>query len=157
MFLDARVDIGEGADGAGDRAGGDFRTGINEALAVTVHLGIEAGKGQAHRGRLGMDAVAAADAHRVLVFEGAGLESREHPVDVGEQQIGGAHELDVEGGVENVGRGHALMHKTAVGADKFGEMGEEGDDVVLGHGLDLIDAGDVKRGAAALFPDGLGC
>jgi hypothetical protein len=48
------------------------------------------------------------------------------------------------------------MHETAVGTDKFSKMGEEGDDVMLGDGLDLIDAGDVECGAAALFPDGLG-
>ncbi|MNT41907.1 hypothetical protein D3C72_1782910 [compost metagenome] len=48
------------------------------------------------------------------------------------------------------------MHETAVRADKFGKMGEEGDDVVLGDGFDFIDAGDVEGGAAALFPDRLG-
>ncbi len=48
------------------------------------------------------------------------------------------------------------MDETAVGTDKFCEMSEEGDDVVLGHGFDLVDAGDVEGGAAALFPDGLG-
>ncbi len=85
MFFDARVDISEGADGAGDRAGGDFRAGIHKALTVAVHLGIEAGKGQAHGCRLGMDAMAAADAHRVLVFEGAGLQRGEYAVHVGEQ------------------------------------------------------------------------
>ena len=122
-----------------------------------MHLGVEAGEGEAHGRRFGMDAVATADAHRVLVFEGPGLESREHPVHVGEQQIGGAHELDVERGIEHVRRGHALMHEAAVGTDEFCEMGEEGDDVMLGDGLDLIDAGDVEGGAAALFPDGLGC
>lgn len=41
------------------------------------------------------------------------------------------------------------MHETAVRADKFGKMGEEGDDVVLGDGFDFIDAGDVEGGAAA--------
>ncbi len=48
------------------------------------------------------------------------------------------------------------MDETAVGTDKFCEMGKEGDDVVLGHGFDLVDAGDIEGGAAALFPDGLG-
>lgn len=156
MLLDTRVDVGEGADGAGDRARGDFRTSIDEALAVAMHLGIKAGKGQAHGGRLGMNAVAAADAHRILVLEGAGLQCCEYPVHIGEQQVGGAHELDVERGVEHVGGGHALMHETAVGTDELGKVGQEGDDVMLGDGLDLVDAGDVEGGAAALFPDRLG-
>ncbi len=74
MFFDPRIDIGKGADGAGNGAGSDFGAGGDETGAVAGHFGIEAGKGQAHRRRLGMDAVAAADTDRVLVFEGAGLE-----------------------------------------------------------------------------------
>ena len=35
-------------------------------------------------------------------------------------------------------------------------MRQEGDDVMLCHGLDLVDAGDVEFGRAALFPDGAG-
>ena len=103
MFLDARIDVGEGADGTRDRAGGYFCPGRDEAGAVAVHLCVESGERQAHRRRLGMDAVTAADADRVLVLEGAGLEGGKHAVHVGKQDIGGAHELDVEGRVEHVG------------------------------------------------------
>ncbi len=85
MLLDARVDIGEGADGAGDCAGCHLRTGVDEAVTVAGHLGIEAGEGQAHGRRLGMDAMAAADAHCVLVLEGAGLQGCQHAVHVGDQ------------------------------------------------------------------------
>ena len=46
--------------------------------------------------------------------------------------------------------------KRAVRADEFGQMGQEGDDVVLGDGFDLVDARDVELGRAALFPDRLG-
>jgi hypothetical protein len=62
-----------------------------------------------------------------------------------EQDVGGANELDVEGGVEHVGRRHALVDEAAgIRADELGEMREEGDDVMLGDGLDLVDAGDVE-------------
>jgi hypothetical protein len=44
MFFDARVDIGEGADGAGNRAGRDFRAGIDQTVAVAGELGIGLGK-----------------------------------------------------------------------------------------------------------------
>ena len=76
-------------------------------------------------------------------------------VDIGDQDIGGAHELHVEAGVEHVGRGHALVHEARLGADDLGEVGEEGDDVVLDLALDLIDARDVEFGVLALFPDRL--
>ncbi len=47
------------------------------------------------------------------------------------------------------------MHEAGlIGADDFGQMGQEGDDVVLGDGLDLVDAGDVELGVLG-FPDGL--
>ena len=48
------------------------------------------------------------------------------------------------------------MHEARFGPDDLGEMGEEGDDVVLDLGLDRVDARDVEFGVLALGPDGLG-
>jgi hypothetical protein len=49
------------------------------------------------------------------------------------------------------------VDEAGVRADDFGQMGQEGDDVVLGLALDLVDARDVEGGRfAALFPDRLG-
>lgn len=48
------------------------------------------------------------------------------------------------------------MDETAVRADKFGQMREECDHVMLGDGFDFVDAGDVEFRHAALFPDGPG-
>ena len=36
------------------------------------------------------------------------------------------------------------MDEAGLGADDFGQMGQEGDDVVLGLALDLVDPGDVE-------------
>jgi hypothetical protein len=47
------------------------------------------------------------------------------------------------------------MDEAGIGADDLGQMGQEGDDVVLGFALDLVDAVDVEGRVAALFPDGL--
>ena len=41
------------------------------------------------------------------------------------------------------------------GADDLAQMREEGDDVVLGRALDLVDAVRIERRGAALFPDDL--
>ncbi|MGY4287573.1 hypothetical protein ACVWXO_006793 [Bradyrhizobium sp. LM2.7] len=90
------------------------------------------------------------------MLEGALLQGGQHLAQVGEQQVGGAGELDVEAGVEHVGRGHALVHEAGFGADDLGEVGQEGDDIVLGLALDLVDAGDVEGGVLRLLPDGLG-
>ena len=102
-----------------------------------------------------MDAVAAADGDGVLVLEGAALERGQQRVDIGEQDVAGARQLHGEAGVEHVRRGHALVDEARVRADEFGEMGQEGDDVMLGDALDLVDPLDVECRGAALFPDGL--
>ena len=70
-----------------------------------------------------MDAVAAADGDGVLVLEGAALERGEQRVDVGEQDVGGAHELHVEAGVEHVGGGHALVHEARLRPDDLATDG----------------------------------
>ena len=44
-----------------------------------------------------------------------------------------------------------------IGADDFGEVRQEGDDVVVGFALDLVDARDVERRILGLGPDRLRC
>ena len=90
------------------------------------------------------------------MLEGARLQCGQQLVEVGDQDVGGAGELDVEAGVEHVGGGHALVHEARLGADDLGEMGQEGDDVVLGLALDLVDPLDVEGGVLGLGPDRLG-
>ena len=80
------------------------------------------------------------------------LQRGQQRVEVGEQQVGGAHELHGEAGVEDVGGGHALVHEARLGPDDLGDVGEEGDDVVLDLALDLVDAGDVELGLASPSP-----
>ena len=84
------------------------------------------------------------------------FEGGEQLVDIGDENVGGAHELHVEAGVEHVGGGHALVHEACLGADDLGEVGEKRDDVVLDFALDLVDPRDIEFGLAARLPDGLG-
>ena len=130
------------------------RAGCLEPLAVARELGVVPGELEAEGGGLGMDAVAAADAERDLVLEGAALERGEQRVEVGEQDVGGLLELHREAGVEHVGGGHALMDEARLGADMLGEIGQEGDDVVLGLALDRVDARRPRtcRARAARWP-----
>ena len=92
----------------------------------------------------------------ILCSKARRLQRRQQLVDVVDQQVGRAHQLHVEAGVEHVGGGHALVHEARLGADDLGEMGEEGDDVVLDLALDRVDARDVEGGVPALGPDLLG-
>ena len=156
MRLDRRVDVGEGADSAGNRAGCDFFACNFKTFTVALHLGIEPGEGQAHRRRLRVDAVAATYADGILVLKRAALERVEQAVHVCKKDVGGAHQLHVEGRVQNVRAGHALVHEPGFRvADDLGQVGEEGDDVVLRLALDLVDPVNVELDVLGL-PDRLG-
>jgi hypothetical protein len=102
-----------------------------------------------------MDAVRTADGRREFIFARTPLQRRLERIDVGKEEIGSPHQLDIEAGIEHVGRGHALVHETCIRSDEFGEMGEKGDDVVLDLALDLVDARGVEFRRVAFFPDRL--
>ena len=153
VFLDARIDIGERADRAGNRAGRDFRARGDQPAAGAREFRVGLGELQAEGGRLGVDAMRAADRRRQPVLIGAPLQRGEQRVDVGDQDVAGALQLHGEAGVEHVRGGHALVHEARVGADELGEMREKGDDVMPGHALDLVDAVDIERDVSRLLPD----
>ncbi len=46
------------------------------------------------------------------------------------------------------------MHEARLGADDFRQMGEKGDDVVLGFALDLVDPRDIENDVTGFGPDG---
>ncbi len=152
MRFDARVDIGEGADRAGDLAGRHLPARGNQALAVARELGVVAGELDPEGRRLGVDAVAAADRRRVLVFEGALFQRCQHRVEIGEQQVGGLGELHRQAGVEHVARGHPLVDEARLRPDMLGQVGQKGDDVVMRLALDLVDARDLEGAALAHRP-----
>jgi hypothetical protein len=156
VFLDPRVDVGEGADGPRDGAGGDLPPRLDEAHLAAFELRIGPCQLEAEGGGLRMDAVGPADGGRHLVLEGAAPEGGQKLVEVPQQQVGGAGELHVEGGVEHVRGGHALVHEPGFGADDLGQMREERDDVVLDLALDGVDALHVEGGRGALLPHGPG-
>ncbi len=137
--------------------GRDLGARADEPLLGAKEFGVGVGELEAEGRGFGVDAVRAADGRRHLVLEGAAPQRREQRIDVGDQQIDGAHELHVEAGVEHVGGGHALVHEARLRPDDLGEMGEERDDVVLDLALDLLDARDVELGILAFGPDLLGC
>ena len=129
-----------------------LRAAASRALGA-VEFGVGISELEPERGGLGMDAVGAADRRREFEFARAALQRGVECLDVGDEQIGGADQLHVKAGVKHVGRRHALMHETRLRPDDFRQMGEEGDDVVLGLALDFVDARDIEPGVLALGPD----
>ena len=96
-----------------------------------------------------MDAVAAPHHHRVPVLAGAPLDHVEQLRQRLAQHVARGLDLQREGGVEQIAAGHALMHVTRGGPDVLGEVGEEGDDVVLDGLLDLQHARRPRSGPLA--------
>ena len=130
----------------GERAGRHLLACGLHARARAGELGVGVGQLQTERRGLGVDAVAAADGRRRLVLERAAFERSEQVIEINDEKVGGAHKLHVETGVEDVRGGEPLVHEARLGPDDLGKVREEGDDVVLGLGLDGVDAGDVEGG-----------
>ena len=103
-----------------------------------------------------MDAVRAADHHRVAMFLGALSQGREEVVDLLEDQLAGLLALDGQGRVQQVAAGHAQVDPATVGADVLGHVGQEGDDVVVRDRLDLEHAVGIEVGLRGDRPGGLG-
>ncbi len=107
--------------------------------------------------RLGVDAVAAADGRGELMLEGAAFQHLQQLVHVGDQDVGGALQLHGEAGVEYVARRHALVQEAGFRPGALRDVSQEGDDVVLGLGLDRVDALDVERARLGIgLPHGAG-
>ena len=155
MGFDSRIDVGESADGAGDRRGRNLLARRDKPGASALKLGMSRSELEAEGGRLGVDAMRAADGRGELVLEGAALERREQRIDVGDENVARPPELHGEAGVEHVGAGEAEMDESRLRADEFGEVGQEGDHVMLGHLFDLVDPRHVELRLVALLPDRL--
>ena len=127
--FDGRIDVGEGADGAGDGAGGDLFLGGDQASFGALELGVIAGQLQAEGDGLGVDAVRTAHGRGVFVLLGAGLQRGQNPIHALDQQVRRPGQLNRETGVQHVRRGHALVQEAGFLADDFRHVGQEGDDV----------------------------
>ena len=93
MFFHARIDIGERADRAGNRAGRDLGLGRDEARTATAELGIGLRHLKAEGDRLGMNAMATADSRRHLMLKGAPLDRFEERVDICNEQVARSRQL----------------------------------------------------------------
>ena len=103
VALHRRVDVGVGADGAGELPDAHGVAGADETVAVAPHLQGPQGQLGAHGGGLGVDAVGPADHRHVAQLPGPGgdcLLERRGGVD---EEGGGPGQGEGEGGVDDVG------------------------------------------------------
>ena len=156
ILFDRRIDIGEGADGARNGAGGDLFLGGDQAAFGALELGVIAGQLQAEGDGFGVNAVRTAHGRGVFMLLGAGLQRGQNSIDALDQQVRRPRQLNRETGVQHVRRGHALVQETRFLADDLGDVRQEGDHVVFGGAFDLVDAVGVEGRILAFGPDGVG-
>ena len=73
-----------------------------------------------------------------------------------EDEVGGGTALQGQAGVDDIAAGQAVVEVAALLADRLGDLGDEGDDVVVGRALQLVDALDVDPGPGLDDVDGSG-
>ncbi len=154
--LVVRSERGVGADRAGDRARGGLCKRPLEALGVAMRLEREAGELEAERGRLGVDAVGAADADGVGELAGALGERGRERAGAGDDHVAGAAQLQREGGVEHVGGREPVVDPAAGLARRRAEHVDERRDVVVGDPLALLHGLDGEGGGPDRLEVGFG-
>jgi hypothetical protein len=134
--------VGEGPDGATDFARRHRLARPLEAGAVAPRLVVPERKGQAERGRFGVDAVRAAHLRRALELEGPPPQHRRQRVESFEQQAARVAQEQRVGRVHHVRRGQPVVDEARGLADVFGQGRRERDHVMIGRLLYLADALD---------------
>jgi hypothetical protein len=146
--------MGAGADGAGKLAHGNHFAGGFEPLQRTAKFVVHQRQLQAEGRRFSVDAVAAADHRRELMFLGPGGDRLAQHLDILDEHAGRLHHLHREGGIPHVAAGQAVVQPPVGGrADVLGDVGRESDDVVVKRALKLLAPLNAERGAGLDLPE----
>ena len=110
LGLDGRIDVGVGADHPGQLAYRDRVTGPQQPVPAAGHREREVGHPVTPDVGLGVNAVRPPGPQRAAVRERVVAQHRHQRAGLGQQQVGRLGELDGQGRVEQVRRGHAEVH-----------------------------------------------
>ena len=94
-----------------------------------------------------------ADRRGEFVLPGAFFERGQQRIDVGDEQIGRAYELNVKARIQDVRGRHTLVDEPRLRSHDLGKVSEKSNDVVLDLAFDCVDARDIEFGRFAFFPD----
>ncbi len=141
--FDLRPEMAVRPDRPRDLAGTDLVDGRRQPRPAAVDLERPARELEAHRGGLGVDRVGPAHHRRVRLGPGTNDERFDEAIGVAQQPLPGGPELEGEPGIHDVAAGQPEMEIATLRTDRFGDLRDEGDDVVVGRALDLVDALDI--------------
>jgi hypothetical protein len=145
-----RGQVGAGANGTGQLAHGHPLARGHQTFECPVKFIVHERQLEAKGRRLGVDAVAAADAGRELVFARLFGDGGAQGLHVLKQDVRRLHHLDGERSIADVAAGQAEMEPAAGRAfDFLGNGGGEGDDVVIEDFLQFLlprhEAGQIGK------------
>src|SRR6266446_1883351 len=137
--LDFRRQMRARADGAGQFADRYGLASDLKAFERAAKFVIHQRQLQAESGRLGMNAMAAANHGRELIFFCLESDDLAQPLDIGEQNVRRLHHLDAKGGVNDVAASEAEMEPAAGRrANVLRDIGHEGDDVMVEGAFEFL-------------------
>ena len=114
-----------GAHRAGQLAHPDVVARGDQALAVTVQLVQPAGEHKAEAERFGMDTVGPAGHQGPALLDRPAPDHGRQAIEIVEKDVGGAHQLQGERRIEDVGGGQAAVQIAGIVADRFGQRVQE--------------------------------
>ena len=127
-------------------------TAVASRVAAALDLERPAGELEPERRRLGVDRVRPAHHHGRGLRASPGDEHGQQTVEVEQQPLAGGAQLEREPRIDDVAAGQTEMEVAPLGADRFGDLADEGDDVVVGRALDLVDPRRRRRASASRAP-----
>ena len=139
-FFDPGIDRGMRPHRAGQLAHSDVFPGGDQPLAVTVQLVQPAGEHKPEAQRLGMDAVGPAGHQRPAFLDRTAPDHGGNPIEVVEQDVGGADQLQRQRRIEDVGGSQAPVQVTGVVSHRLGQRVQESHHIMPNP---LLQPGDV--------------
>jgi hypothetical protein len=146
LDLDLGLEVAVRPHRTGELPGRNLVDRPRQAAAAAVDLERPARELQPERRRLGVHRVGPTHHQRVRLGAGARDEHLHQLIGVTQQQLAGGAELQGERRVDHVRRREAVVEEPALRPDRFDDLGDEGDDVVIGGPLELLDPRHVHRG-----------
>ncbi len=146
LSLHVRTKVAVRSDRTRDLPGRDLVYRGCQSSPAAFELECPAGELEPERRGLSVDRVGPAHHHRVGLGSRAGDRGRQQVIDIGQQPLAGGPQLERQGRVNDVAAGQAEVKEAPFRPDRFGDLADEGDHVVVGRPFDLGDPLDVDVG-----------
>ena len=144
QLLNARVDVGIGAHRTGQLAHRNDLLRMLHPLDIPLDLRIPKSKLEAEGHGLRMDAMGAPDAGSMLELLRPATQNLPELSEVIENDVSGIPHHHADGSILHIAGSEPLVDVLGIIPHMLRHIRQESDDIVMGHGLDLLDAADLE-------------